>query len=153
MIIPMDKIKQLREETGAGVMDAKKALEEAAGKMDKAKKIISQKGLAKAAKKADRQTSQGLIYAYTHHDGRSGALIELACETDFVARTDDFKALAKELAMQVTAMDPLDVKSFLEQPYIREPEKTVKQLLGESVGKLGENIKLVRFVRFGLGEV
>lgn len=148
----LDQIKQLREETGAGVMDAKRALEEASGDMKQAKKIISDKGLAQAAKKAERETGGGLIYAYVHYNHKSGALVELACETDFVARTDDFKTLAKELAMQVTSMDPLDVASFLSQPYIRDPQKTVKDLLGEYVGKLGENIKLVRFVRYGLGE-
>ena len=148
----MDQIKTLREVTGAGVMDAKRALEEAGGDMEKAKKIISDKGIARAAKKADRATGDGIILAYIHHNSKSGAMVELACETDFVARTDDFKTLAKELAMQVTSMDPVDVASFLTQPYIRNPQKTVKDLLGEYVGKLGENIKLVRFVRYGLGE-
>jgi elongation factor Ts len=145
-------IKKLRQETGAGVMDAKRALEEAGGDMAKARKIIADKGLAKAAKKSERATGEGIILAYVHYNHQSGALVELACETDFVARTDDFKILAKELAMQVTSMDPLDVANFLSQPYIRDPQKTVKDLLGEYVGKLGENIKLVRFVRYGLGE-
>jgi len=152
MTVKMSQIKKLRQETGAGVMDAKKALEEAKGDMKQAKKIIQKKGLAKAAKKADRATGDGLIYAYVHHDGKSGAVVELACETDFVARTDDFKTLAKELAMQVTSMDPLDVKSFLDQPYIRDPKMTVKELVDGVIGKLGENIRLVRFVRMGLGE-
>lgn len=148
----LDQVKQLRQETGVGVMDAKRILEEAGGDMAKAKKMITERGLAQAAKKAERETGDGLIYAYVHYNHKSGALVELACETDFVARTEDFKTLAKELAMQVTAMDPLDVTSFLSQPYIRDPQKTVKDLLGEYVGKLGENIKLVRFVRYGLGE-
>ena len=152
MAVSMDEIKKLREETGAGVMDAKRALEEAKGDMKLAKKVIADKGLAKAAKKADRVTGDGIVFAYIHHNHKSGALVELACETDFVARTDDFKTLAKELAMQVTSMDPMDVASFLSQPYIRDPQKTVKELMGEYVGKLGENIKLVRFVRYGLGE-
>ena len=150
--VSMAEIKKLREETGAGVMDAKKALEEAGGDMGKAVKLIAKKGLAKAVKKSDRETREGVIFAYVHHNNRSGAMVELTCETDFVARTDDFKTLAKELAMQVTSMDPMDVKSFLEQPYIRDPKKTVKDLMGETVGKLGENIKLVRFARLGLGE-
>src|SRR3990167_9421797 len=144
MTVKMSQIKKLRQETGAGVMDAKKALEEAKGDMKQAKKIIQKKGLAKAAKKADRATGDGLIYAYVHHDGKSGAVVELACETDFVARTDDFKTLAKELAMQVTSMDPLDVKSFLDQPYIRDPKMTVKELVDGVIWKLGENIRLVR---------
>ena len=92
------------------------------------------------------------MFAYVHHNNKSGALVELQCETDFVARTDDFKTLAKELAMQVTSMDPVDVATFLTEPYIRDPQKTVKELIGEYVGKIGENIKLVRFVRYGLGE-
>ncbi len=148
----MSDIKKLREETGAGVMVAKKALEEAGGDMGKARKLLVERGLTMAAKKAHRTTREGLVYAYVHFDGRSGALVELKCETDFVARTDDFKTLAKELAMQVTSMDPLSVDSFLTQPYIRDPQKTVKELMAEYVGKLGENIKLVRFVRYGLGE-
>ena len=148
----MDEIKRLREETGAPVMDAKRALEEARGNFTQAKKIIRDKGLAKAAKKADRVTREGLVFAYVHHNNKSGALVELQCETDFVARTDDFKTLAKELAMQVTSMDPVDVATFLTEPYIRDPQKTVKELIGEYVGKIGENIKLVRFVRYGLGE-
>lgn len=148
----LDQIKKLREETGAGVMGAKRALEEAGGDMEKAKKIITEKGLVQAAKKAKRATGEGIILAYVHYNHKSGALVELACETDFVAETQDFKTLAKELAMQVTSMDPLDVASFLSQPYIRDPQKTVKELIGEYVGKLGENIKLVRFVRYGLGE-
>lgn len=152
MQVTMVRLKKLREETGAGVMDAKKALEEAKGDMAEAKKIITDKGLAKAAKKAGRVAGDGVVYSYVHHNNKSGALVELACETDFVARTDEFKILAKELAMQVTSMDPLNVKSFMSQPYIRDPQKTVKDLMGEYVGKLGENIKLVRFVRFGLGE-
>jgi len=152
MTISMDQIKKLREETGAGVMDAKRALEETGGDMEKARKVLQKRGLAKLEKKADRDTGEGIILAYVHYNNKSGALVELACETDFVARTDDFKTLAKELAMQVTSMDPLDVANFLSQPYIRDPQKTVKELIGEYVGKLGENIKLVRFVRYGLGE-
>jgi len=148
----LNTIKKLREETGAGVMAAKRALEETGGDMEKAKKIITEAGLAKAAKKSERATGEGIILAYVHYNNKSGALVELACETDFVARTEDFKTLAKELAMQVTSMDPLDVANFLSQPYIRDPQKTVKELIGEYVGKLGENIKLVRFVRYGLGE-
>lgn len=148
----MDQIKQLRGETGAGVMDAKRALEEASGDMDQARKLIQKRGYARAAKKADRATREGVVYAYIHHDGKSGAMVELTCETDFVGRTDEFKNLAKELAMQVTSMDPVDVANFLEQPYIRDPKITVKELMDGVMAKLGENIRLVRFVRYGLGE-
>lgn len=148
----MDEIKRLREKTGAGVMDAKRALEEASGDMTKAEEIIRQKGLAKAEKKAGRETKEGLVYAYVHHDGRSGAMVELQCETDFVARSDAFKDLAKELAMQVVSMEPKDTEEFLGQEYIRDPQLTVKDVIAAVVGKVGENIKLKRFVRLGLGE-
>ena len=161
-MVTMDQIKDLRERTGAGVMDAKRALEEAReneelrmdnGKLMKlAEEIIRKKGLDKAEKKAGRETKEGLIYSYIHHDGKSGALVELQCETDFVARTDDFKTLAKELAMQVTGMNPKDVEEFTAQEYIRDPKKSVKDLVTEVIAKTGENVKLVRFVRYGLGE-
>ncbi len=148
----MDQIKDLRERTGAGVMDAKKALEESQGDMKKAEEWIAKRGIMKAEKKADRETKEGLVYSYIHHDGKSGALLELQCETDFVARTDDFKNLAKELAMQVTSMNPKNVEEFVGQEYIRDPKKTVKDLITEVIAKTGENVKLVRFVRYGLGE-
>lgn len=151
-MVSMDEIKALREKTGAGVIEAKKALEEAGGNMGGAEEIIRAKGLTKAEKKAGRATGEGLILAYVHHDGKSGAMVELACETDFVARTDDFKMLAKEVAMQVASMNPKDVDELLGQEYIRDPKKTVKDLLTEVISKTGENIKLVRFVRMELGE-
>ena len=152
MAISMDQIKQLREKTGAGVMDAKRALEEAAGDMKKAGEWIAKHGVMKAEKKADRETKEGVIGVYIHHDGKSGALVELTCETDFVARTDDFKTLARELAMQVTSMNPQDTDEFVAQEYIRDPKKTIKDLITEVIAKTGENIKFVRFVRYGLGE-
>lgn len=152
MTVSTDQIKQLREQTGAGVMEAKKALEESGGDMKKAQDWIAKHGMLKAEKKADRVTKEGLVYAYIHHDGKSGAMVELTCETDFVARTDDFKNLAKELAMQVTSMRPKDVEEFLQQEYIRDPSKKVADLITEVIAKTGENVKLVRFVRFGLGE-
>lgn len=150
-MIDTSQIKALREKTGAGVIDAKKALEEADGNMGKAEEIIREKGLAKAEKKAGRETGEGLIFAYVHHDGKSGAMVELKCETDFVARTDDFKMLAKEVAMQVASMNPKDVEELLGQEYIRDPKKSVKDLLTEVISKTGENIKLVKFVRMELG--
>ncbi len=157
----MDLIKQLREKTGAGVMDAKKALEEVLSNskletrkskqmLEEAAKIIQKRGLARAEEKADRETSQGLIYAYIHHDGKSGALIKLACETDFVARTDDFKNLAKELAMQVTSMDPKTVDEFVGQDYIRDSSMKIGDLIKQTAGKVGENIQLIEFKRLGL---
>ncbi len=152
MAVTMEDIKKLREETGAGVMDAKRALEESKGDIKKAKDWIAKKGLARAEKKADRETGNGLVYAYIHHDNQSGALVELNCETDFVARTEDFQTLAKELAMQVTSTDPKDVESFLKDDYIRDSSKTIDALIKEATGKLGENITLKRFVRFRVGE-
>lgn len=148
--ISMEQIKKLREETGAGVMDAKKALTESNGDMKKAAEWIAKKGLVRAESKQDRETSQGVVYAYVHHNGKSGALVKLLCETDFVARTDDFTALAKELAMQVTSMQPKDVNEFLKQDYIRDPKLTIDQLIKQTAGKVGENIKLDSFVRMAL---
>lgn len=148
MAITMDQIKALREETGAGVMDAKKALEESNGNVEKAKEWIAKKGMARAEKKADREAGNGLVASYIHHDGRSGALITLNCETDFVARTDDFKNLAKELAMQITSNDPESVEEFLAQPYNRNPKQTMEELIKTVSGKLGEKIELKEFTRY-----
>jgi len=148
----MDEIKKLREKTGAGVMNAKKALEESKGDLKKAEEWIAKKGIVKAAKKADRETKEGLIYSYIHHDGKSGAMVELSCETDFVARNSEFRNLAKELAMQVTSMNPKNVEEFLKQEYIRDAKKKVGEVIKETIGKIGENIQLVRFVRYELGK-
>jgi len=144
-------LKQLRDQTGAGVVAVKKALEEAKGDLTKAKAILRQKGLAKAKKKADRTTAEGQIYAYIHAGGQAGAMVELACETDFVARNNDFMTLCKEVAMQVVSMQPKNVKELLKQSYIREPEKTMVDLINNAIAKLGENIVVKRFKRFELG--
>jgi elongation factor Ts len=152
MTISMDEIKKLRKKTGAGVMDAKKALEESKGNIGKAEEWIAKKGLARAEKKSDRETSAGAIYAYSHHNGSSATLVELNCETDFVAKTDDFMNLAKEVAMQVNSMGPETVADLLSQEYVRDPSITVEELIKQTSGKLGENIKLKRFQRFELGE-
>ena len=148
----MDQIKKLRKETGAGIMDAKKALEESKGNLKKAKTLITKKGLAKAEKKANRETGSGIIHTYVHHNALSGAMIELQCETDFVASNKEFINLAKELAMQVNSMNPGDAKEFLNQEYIRDSKLTVEELIKGVSGKLGENIKLKRFIRYSLGE-
>lgn len=145
MNISMEQIKQLREKTSAGVMDAKKALEESKGDMKKAEEWIQKKGIVKAESKAERVTSQGLIFAYVHHDGKRGAMVKLLCETDFVARTEDFKNLAKELAMQVTSMEPKNVDELLKQEYVRDPKLTIDQLIKQTAGKVGENIRLEEF--------
>ena len=146
----LDKIKQLREKTGAGVMDAKRALEEAKGDMAKAEELIAQRGLTKAANKADREVKSGRVYAYIHSTGRVGAMVEVACETDFVANTEDFTTLCKEIAMQVASMDPADVEELLKQDYIRDGGKKIDDLIKALIAKTGENIKIIRFVRFGL---
>ena len=147
----MNSIKQLRAKTNAGVMDAKRALEESRGDMKGAEEWIKKKGLARAEKKADRETTAGVIYAYTHHNLASGTLVELNCETDFVAKTDDFMNLAKEVAMQANSMNPIDTKELLSQEYNRDPSITIEELVKQTSGKLGENIVLKRFTRFELG--
>jgi len=146
----MDKIKALREKTGAGIMDAKKALEEAKGDLTKAEEIIAQRGLTKAASKSEREVKSGRVYSYIHNTGRVGAMVEVACETDFVANTEDFQILCKEIAMQVASMDPEDVEILMKQSYIRDGSKTIEELIKALVAKTGENTKVVRFVRFAL---
>jgi elongation factor Ts len=187
-----DDIKKLREQTGAGVMDAKKALEEA-GSFDDAVTVLRKKGHASLAKKADRVAKEGVVVSYLHGD-KIGVLLELNCETDFVGRNEDFKQLANEIALHIAASSPLyvsreevpaaaienekqiyaeqmkdkpaamqeqiingklekyfELTCLLDQPYVREPEKKIKDLVAERVGKLGENIQIRRFVRFVLG--
>jgi elongation factor Ts len=190
-------VKELRERTGAGFLDCKKALEEANGNMEEAILILRKKGLAKAEKKVGRETADGLIGSYVHAGGKIGVLVEVNCETDFVARTEDFQNLVKEIAMQIAAMNPkyispedvptevlerekeilreqvirtgksgpvvekivegklkkfFEENCLLEQPYIRDPNLTVKELIAQAVAKLGENIRVRRFVRFQLNE-
>jgi len=147
-------------------MDCRSALLEAKGDMEKALQTLKERGWLKAAKKADRVTSQGLIEAYIHSKGRIGAMVELNCETDFVARTDEFKELAHNLAMQIAAQDPqfiskeevpegadveVETTCLLLQPYIKDPNRTVQDVIVETIAKVGENIKVSRFVRFKLG--
>jgi len=148
----MDKIKKLREKTGAGVMDVKKALDEAGGDMRKAEGVIAKKGLTKAAKKAEREVKSGLVYSYIHQTGKIGAMVEVACETDFVAQNEEFKELCREVAMQVASMNPKDVKELMSQVYIRDSSKKIADLVEGLVGKIGENMRIVRFSRFELGE-
>ncbi len=197
MEINSEMVKTLRDKTGAGMMDCKKALAESSGNLDKAIEILRKKGAATAEKRADRATNQGIVEAYIHAGGRIGAMVEVNCETDFVAKTDDFKGLARELAMQVAAMNPsfiareevpkdvqdreLDIyrtqarnekkpeqiidkiaqgkldKYFqevclLEQSYIKDAGRTIKDLLLDISGKTGEKVTIRRFKRFHLGE-
>ena len=190
-------VKELRERTGAGMMDCKKALEKTDGDIEKAIDLLREKGLAAAAKKMGRITAEGIVDSYIHMGGRIGVLIEVNCETDFVAKTDNFKAFVKNMAMQVAASKPLYVcreeipaetiekerqiltqqalnegkpehiaskmvegriekyykeVCLLEQPYIRDPEISVQQVLTETIAKIGENISIRRFTRYEMGE-
>lgn len=168
MQILTSAIKELRAKTGAGVIDCKKALIEAEGDVEKAIEILSKRGLAIARKKADRLTNQGIIEAYVHPGGQIAVLVEVNCESDFVARTEEFKELAHNLALQIAAMSPqfiapadipeeqkLDAKlediCLLSQPFIKDQNKTVQDIIAETIAKVGENIKVRRFVRFELG--
>ena len=190
-------VKDLRERTGAGMMDCKKALTESGGDFDKAIQYLREQGVSSAAKKAGRTTSEGIIYSYIHPGDKLGVLVEINCETDFVARTDDFRIFAKDIAMQVAAADPRVVgreelaaeviaaereiylnqtklegkpekildkivdgrlekfyseACLLEQPFVKDTDRTVKDLVTAAIARIGENIKIRRFVRFRLGE-
>jgi elongation factor Ts len=195
--VTANMIKELRERTGAGMADCKKALTEVSGDMDKAIDYLRAKGLSKAAKKAGREATEGAVVSYIHAGGRIGVLLEVNCETDFVARNDDFQAFTRSVAMQVAAMNPQFVRKeevdeaavakertvllakakesgkpepvvqkmvdgqiskwmkeicLLDQPFVKDPDKTIDQLQQELIAKIGENIKIRRFVRFELGE-
>jgi elongation factor Ts len=194
-------IKDLRERTGAGMADCKKALQEVDGDVEKAIDFLRKKGLAKAAKKAGREATEGAVVSYIHAGGKIGVLVEINCETDFVARNEDFVAFTRDVAMQIAAMNPTVVRkedvseesiakerevrieqakidpknagkpeavlgkilegqiskwikeqALLDQPFVKDPNKTIEQLQQELVAKIGENIKIRRFVRFELGE-
>ena len=195
--ITAELVKALREKSGAGMMDCKKALETSNGDMEKAMEELRKKGAATAAKRADKATNNGVVEAYIHAGGRIGTLVELNCETDFVAKTDDFKSLAHDIAMQIAAMSPMVVSReqidttviekeieiyktqaqnegkpahiaekiaqgrlekfyqevvLLEQSFIKDSSKTIKDLINEAVAKMGENISIRRFHRIHLGE-
>jgi elongation factor Ts len=175
--ITADQVKQLREQSGAGIMDCKRALEEVGGDLDKAADLLKQQGLAKAEKKTGRAALQGLVEPYIHGGGRIGAIVEVNCETDFVARTSDFRELAHDLAMQVAATAPTYVAKddvpeeaweplerehggreqaaaavvLLDQPFIKDPKLTIRDLVRDRIAKLGENIVVRRFARFEVG--
>lgn len=159
-------VKELRELTGAGMLDCKTALEQAKGDFERAKDILRKKGHSAAAKRAERATAEGLIQAYLHHDGRLGALVEVNCESDFVARTDDFRQLAQDIALQVAATNPRylspdeipngtegDPKQLclLLQPFVRDESVTIQDMVSEAISKTRENIRVRRFARFELG--
>ncbi len=150
MKISLELLKKLREDTSAGVSDCRQALEDANGDYAKAKKLILERGMEKAVKKGGRETPQGLIESYVHA-GRVGVLVELRCETDFVARTDAFKTLAHEIALQVASMNPKNVKELLAGEYIRDTSLTIEALVKQTVAKVGENITIAKFTRIALG--
>ena len=167
MEITTDMVRALRERTGAGIMDCKRALETANGDPAKAEAELHAKGIARAATKADRATAEGVVESYVHAGSRIGAMVEVNCETDFVARTPEFRDLAHNIAMQVAAMAPLYVDEgdmpdddqsrpeetcLLQQSFIKDPSKTVDDLLMELKARVGENVRVRRMVRFSLGE-
>jgi elongation factor Ts len=201
MEISATMVSGLREKTGAGLMDCKKALQEANGNVDEAITILRKKGVASAAKKADRHASQGIVESYIHMGGKVGVLVEIDCETDFVAKTDEFHTLARDIAMHIAASSPVAVKredisaeivakerdiikgqiendeklkkkpanilagiiegklekvystlALMEQPFVKNPDQTIKDLVTEKIAKMGENIIVRRFVRYQIGE-
>lgn len=147
MAVDVKQIKKLREKTGVSIADCRRALEESDGNFEKAIDWLKKQGLEKAAKKSDRETGQGLIESYIHQNGKVGVIVEILCETDFVARTEDFKHLAHEVAMQVAAMNPKDVDTLLKQDYIRDGSVTIENLVKQTIAKLGENIVIKEFKR------
>ena len=171
MTVSVDDVKRLREETGAGVMDAKRALDDAAGDFGRARELLRERGIAAAAKRSDRETGQGMVESYVHGEGRIGVLVEVNCETDFVARTEEFRTLARDLALQVAAMNPAavapedldggdgeeeapadrDQAALLTQAFVKDPARTVRQRIEETIASTGENIRVARFARFELG--
>lgn len=142
-----EDLQKLREETGAGIMDCKKALEEAGGDLDKARNIIRERGMVIADKKSDRKTGAGFLKAYIHND-RIGVLIEIRTETDFAVKSDPFQKLAHELAMQIAAMNPKDVDELLKQPFIKDESRTVEDVLKGTIAEVRENINIERFTRY-----
>lgn len=170
MAYTAEDIKSLREETGCGVIDCKKALEESNGNRDKAKDLLRQRGLEKALKKSDREAKEGRVESYIHNGSKIGVIVEINCETDFVARSEDFIKFSKDLAMHIAAMSPRYIKKedvpadvlakepevkeycLLQQPFVRDAGKTIQDYLNELVAKIGENIRVNRFMRYKVGE-
>ena len=148
MKIDIKDLKKLREETSASIADCRHALEESQGDYKKAILWLKKNALVKASKKEGRETQSGIVETYIHHTKTSGATVVISCETDFVSRTSEFKNLAHEIAMQVNATSPKDVKDLLKSPYIRDEKKTVGDLVKEHIARLGENIEIKEFKRF-----
>jgi elongation factor Ts len=167
MAISASDVKELRERTGAGMLECKKALEDAGGDLKRAMDALKQKGHEMAAKRGERETLEGAVHAYVHHNQRVGSLVEVNCESDFVARTEDFKELVKAVAFQVAGRDPKYISkedmpvgseddpkevALLEQAYLRDDSKTMAELVRDTIAKTGENIRIKRFARFDLGQ-
>jgi len=167
MMVGIEAVKVLREKTGAGIVDCKTALTASDGDIEKAMDFLRQKGLSQADKKAERITKEGLVSAYIHPNGKVGVLIEVNCETDFVARNPEFQVLIKDLALHIAGTFPIpqyirqeDIPldctekevALLEMPFIKDPSVKVKELIAAKIAKIGENIQLRRFVRYQLGE-
>ena len=148
MEISADMVKVLREETGVSVMQCKKALEEAAGDMEKAREALKIIAAAQAEKKADRTLGGGVVASYIHSNKKMGVLVELVCETDFVAQNEEFISAANQIAMHIGAMEPADVETLLEQPFLMNPEMTIKQVIDGLVQKTGERVEISKFVRY-----
>jgi len=149
-MVNTDLIKELREKTEMSIKEIKKALEEAGDDVKKALEILKKQGVKIAEKRAERSTGEGVVEAYIHGNRKLGALIDLRSETDFVAKNEQFRQLAHDIAMQVVSMDPKDVDELLSQPFIKNQDLTVDELIKEYIGKLGEKIKVEKFVRFSL---
>jgi elongation factor Ts len=147
MDITSDQVKELRDRTGVSVMECKKALTEAGGDMEKAVAILKEKSLASVVKKAGRELAAGTVAAYVHNTGQVGALVELNCETDFVSKNEEFTTLARDIAMHISAMDPKDSEELMVQAFIKDPSKTIAELISGAVQKFGERIELGGFSR------
>ena len=144
-----DDVKTLREATGAGVMDCKRALDDAKGDFEKAKALINERGLVKAETKKDRVAGAGLLMSYIHNE-RVGTLLQIHAETDFVVRGDLFKTLARDIAMHIAAMNPETIEELLAQPFVKDESMTIENLIKSVTAKVGENIKVERFIRYSL---
>lgn len=152
MEITTADIKALREETGLSIAEVRKALEEAQGDKSKALQILKSRSVEIAAKKADRTLGSGSVASYIHAGGLSGTLVELSCETDFVSKNEEFKNLAKDIAMHIAAMNPTDVPELLTQPFIKSPDKTIGDLVNGAIQKFGERTEVRRFARFSVSD-
>ncbi len=152
MAVSSGDIKRLREETSCGIIDCKKALEEARGDFAKAKDFLRKRGLEMAAKKSDRVAKEGRVEGYIHPGNKIGVVVEVNCETDFVARSDDFVQFTKDLAMHIAWTNPASTEALLKEPYLKDAGKTIQDLLNELVAKIGENTVIGRFSRFKIGE-